>query len=117
MLKEQNAKILSIIIGDSDRIGSTAAYEKIVIEAKKHGLAGATVYKGVMGFGATSRSIHSAKILRLSEDLPHIIEIVDTSEKIEAFLPVLDKLFDGSHFGGLITIAPVKVIRYSLDMR
>ncbi|MBN2780424.1 MAG: DUF190 domain-containing protein [Candidatus Marinimicrobia bacterium] len=113
MLMKKNATLLRIMMGDSDRIGSTAAYEKIVLEAKKYGLAGATVIKGIMGFGATSRIIHSSKILRLSEDLPHIIEIVDEQEKIEGFLPVLNDLLARTSFGGLITVSPLEVIKYS----
>ncbi len=87
------AKLLRIFIGESDKHGSVSVYEKIVIEARKEGLAGATVLKGVMGFGGNSR-IHSSKILRLSEDLPLIIEIVDELPKIEKFIPMLDIIFE-----------------------
>ena len=109
---KSEAKLLRIFLGDSDKIGSTQVYEKIVIEAKKFGLAGATVTKGIMGFGRSSR-IHTAKILRLSEDLPLVIEIVDDIKKIENFLPVLDKIFEDNNCGGLITIEKAEVIKYT----
>lgn len=105
------AKLLRIFIGESDKSHSIPVYERIVIEARKYGLAGATVFKGVMGFGGSSR-IHTAKILRLSEDMPLIIEIVDEIEKIEEFLPKLDILFEEANCGGLITIEKVEVIKY-----
>ena len=105
------AKLMRIFIGESDKINSIPLYEKIVLEAKQHGLAGATVYKGIMGFGKNSR-IHTAKILRLSEDLPIIIEIVDEYSKIENFVPVLDEIFEMVNNGGLITIEKAEVIKY-----
>ncbi len=101
------AKLLRIFIGESDKWRGRPLYEAIVLEAKARGLAGATVFKGVMGFGAHSR-IHTAKILQLSEDLPVMIEIVDAAEKIEAFLPVLDEMVQE----GLLTLEKVEVIRY-----
>ena len=107
----KEAKLLRIFIGDSDKISRIPLYEKIVIDAKKSGLAGATVFKGIMGFGGSSR-IHTSKILRLSEDLPLIIEIVDEIEKIENFLPHLNKLFEEANCGGLITIEKAEVIKY-----
>ena len=107
----KEAKLLRIFIGDSDKISRIPLYEKIVIDAKKSGLAGATVFKGIMGFGGSSR-IHTSKILRLSEDLPLIIEIVDEIEKIENFLPHLHKLFEEANCGGLITIEKAEVIKY-----
>jgi len=88
-----------------------ATLEKIVMEARKAGLAGATVFKGIMGFGGTSR-IHTSKILRLSEDLPLIIEIVDELTKIEKFLPVVDKIMEEANSGGLITIEKAEIIKY-----
>lgn len=111
---KRDAKLLRIFIGDSDKISTVPVYEKIVIEAKQFGLAGATVFKGVMGFGGSSR-IHTSKILRLSEDLPLIIEIVDEIEKIENFLPVLDNLFEEAGCGGLITIEKAEVIKYTAN--
>lgn len=101
------AKLLRIFIGESDRWKGKPLYEAIVLEAKAQGLAGATVFKGFMGFGAHSR-IHTAKILQLSEDLPVMIEIVDSAEKIEAFLPVLEGMVQE----GLVTLEKVEVIRY-----
>ncbi|MFN4070928.1 MAG: DUF190 domain-containing protein [Thermus caldifontis] len=107
MKLEGEAKLLRIFVGESDRHGGKPLYEAIVLEAKRQGLAGATVFKGFMGFGAHSR-IHTAKVLQLSEDLPVMIEIVDTEEKIRAFLPLLD----GMVKEGLVTLEKVEVIRY-----
>jgi uncharacterized protein len=106
-----DAKLLRIFVGESDKSGSIPVYEKIVLEARKSGMAGATVFKGIMGFGGSSR-IHTAKILRLSEDLPLIIEIVDAITKIEEFLPTLDKIFEDANSGGLITIEKAEIIKY-----
>ncbi len=103
----EDGKILKIYIGESDRWEHKPLYEAIVEKAKEQGMAGATVLRGPMGFGATSH-LHTAKILRLSMDLPFIIEIVDTGEKIEKFLPTLDTMITG----GLVTIEDVKVIHY-----
>ena len=101
------AQLLRIFIGESDKVGHQPLYEAIVQLARKNGLAGATVLRGVMGFGADSR-MHTAKILRLSEDLPIIIEIVDKPERIEAFLPHID----GMITEGLVTLEKVRVIAY-----
>lgn len=101
------AVLLRIFLGESDRHDGQPAYEAIVLAARRHGLAGATVLRGPMGFGASSH-LHTAKILRLSADLPMVIEIVDTQEKINGFLPQLDALM-GS---GLVTLEKVKVWRY-----
>ena len=98
---------LRIFIGESDRWEHKPLYEAIVLKAREQHLAGATVLRGAMGFGKSSR-LHTAKILRLSMDLPLVIEIVDSEEKIQAFLPVLDKMMGG----GLITLEPIKVIDY-----
>ncbi len=106
------AKLIRIFIGESDKLDSVPLFEKIVIEAKKQGLAGATVYRGIMGFGRNSR-IHTAKILRLSEDLPVIIEIVDEHHKIESFLPALDNIFTQANNGGLVTIEKADIIKYT----
>jgi PII-like signaling protein len=100
-------KLLRIFIGEADRWGGKPLYEAIVEEARTRGLAGATVWKGFMGFGAHSR-MHTAKILRLSEDLPVLIEIVDAAEKIEAFLPDLDRMVSE----GLVTLERAEVILY-----
>lgn len=100
-------KLLRIFIGESDRWGHGPLYEAIVLKAREKGLAGATVLRGPMGFGASSR-LHTAKILRLSEDLPLIIEIIDTDEKIQSFLPELDAMV----LDGLITLESVEIIQY-----
>jgi len=99
--------LLRVFIGESDRHGHQPLYESIVLQAREAGLAGATVLRGVMGYGKHS-ILHTAKILRLSEDMPMIIEIVDRLEKIEKFLPVLDELIKD----GLVTIEKVRVIHY-----
>jgi uncharacterized protein len=106
-------KLLRIFIGESDKAHHQSLFEALVLAAREHGLAGTTVLRGVEGFGANSRFIHSAKILRLSEDLPMIIEIVDSEEKIKTFLPVLDTLLELSNCGALVTLEKVEVIRYS----
>lgn len=111
-----DAKLLRIFLGESDIIHSTSVYEKIVLEARKAGMAGATVFKGIMGFGGSSR-IHTSKILRLSEDLPLIIEIVDGIKKIEEFLPVIDSIFEEANCGGLITIEKAEIIKYKANTR
>jgi PII-like signaling protein len=104
----QDATLLRIFIGENDKHQGQPLYEAIVLAARERGLAGATVIRGPMGYGASSR-LHTAKILRLSEDLPLVIEIVDTDEKIKAFLPVLDTMMTSS---GLVTLEKVQVIRY-----
>ena len=105
------AKLLRIFLGESDKLNHVSVYEEIVIEARKAGLAGATVFKGIMGFGGNSR-IHTSKILRLSEDLPLIIEIVDEEKKIEEFIPKLEQIFENANCGGLITIEKAHIIKY-----
>ena len=100
-------KLLRIFVGESDRWEGRPLYEAIVLEARKRGLAGATVIKGFMGFGAHSR-IHTAKLLELSQDLPIIVEIVDAAEKIEAFMPDLEKMVGD----GLITVERAEVRLY-----
>ncbi|HEX8898808.1 MAG TPA: DUF190 domain-containing protein [Chthoniobacterales bacterium] len=103
----EDALLLRIFIGESDRWKHQPLYEAIVIKARELHIAGATVLRGPMGFGAASR-IHTAKVLRLSMDLPIIIEIVDTEEKVNSLLPALDEMM-GS---GLVTLEKVKVIHY-----
>jgi PII-like signaling protein len=103
----EEGKLLRIFIGESDRWEHRPLYEAIVLKARELGLAGATVLRGPMGYGANSR-LHTAKILRLSEDLPLIIEIVDTAERIQGFLPQLD----GMMKDGLVTLENVQVIKY-----
>ena len=105
------AKLLRIFLGEADKTKHTALYEEIIKEARRLGLAGATVWRGIMGFGPTSR-IRTARILDLSTDLPIIVEIADDDEKINRFLPVLHDLFETAESGGLITMENVKVIKY-----
>ena len=102
-----DAVLLRIFLGESDRWEHKPLYEAIVLAAREQHLAGATVLRGPMGFGKTSR-LHTAKILRLSMDLPLVIEIVDSEENINAFLPVLDEMMKG----GLVTLEKVRVIDY-----
>jgi hypothetical protein len=103
----EDGKLLRIFIGESDRWDHKPLYEAIVLKARELGLAGATVLRGPMGFGANSR-LHTAKILRLSEDLPLVIEIVDREENIDRLLPHLDMMMTG----GLVTLEKVQVIKY-----
>jgi PII-like signaling protein len=102
-----DAVLLRIFIGEDDKAGHQPLYEAIVLKAREMGLAGATVMRGPMGFGHSSR-LHTTKILRLSQDLPLVIEIVDTEEKIEALIAAIEPTM-GS---GLVTTEKVKVIRY-----
>src|ERR1041385_5933877 len=100
----EDGSLLRIFIGESDRYGHHPLYEAIVLKAREMGSAGATVLRGVMGFGKHS-ILHTAKILRLSEDLPMVIEIVDSAEKVEDFLPVLEEMIKD----GLVTVEPIRV--------
>jgi uncharacterized protein len=107
MKSPSEAQLLRVFIGESDKYHGRPLYEAIVEEARRRGMAGATVLRGTMGFGAASR-IHTAKILRLSEDLPMVVEIVDEPERIAAFLPDLDAMLGE----GLVTLERVQVIAY-----
>lgn len=107
MMIEGAGKALTILIGETDHFHGKPTYAAIVELARKEGLAGATVTRGVMGFGGNSR-IHTASILRLSEDLPLTIQIVDTPERIDAFLPLLDEMIEG----GTIMTWDVTIERY-----
>jgi len=107
MMLPSNGKLLRIFVGESDQHGGMSLYEWIVRQAREHGLAGATVLRGLEGFGARSR-LHTSKVLRLSSDLPIVIEIIDTEEKIEAFLPLIDNAIPE----GLATIEKVEVHFY-----
>ncbi len=102
-----DALLLRIFIGEDDRCDGQPLYEAIVLKARELHLAGATVLRGPMGFGRSSR-LHTAKILRLSVDLPVVIEVVDSEEQIDAFLPALEEMM-GS---GLVTLERVKILRY-----
>jgi PII-like signaling protein len=107
MILPSDGKLLRIFIGENDRHEGQPLYEWIVRKAREHGLAGATVLRGLEGFGAHSR-LHTAKILRLSSDLPIVVEIVDTEEKIESFLPLIDDAVGE----GLATVERVEVRFY-----
>lgn len=107
MILPKDGKLLRIFIGENDHHEGQPLYEWIVHKAREHGLAGATVLRGFEGFGAHSR-LHTAKILRLSSDLPIVLEIVDTEERIESFLPVID----GAVTEGLATVERVEVRFY-----
>jgi len=98
--------------GEADRVQGRALYSALVEKARELGLAGATVWRGVEGFGARSR-IHTARILRLSEDLPVIVEIVDSEENIRDALPALDALIEAAGGGGLVTLEAAEVIKYT----
>jgi PII-like signaling protein len=103
----KQALLLRIFIGEDDRFDGSPLHEAIVLKARELHLAGATVLRGPMGFGASSR-LHTTKILRLSEDLPLVIEIIDSEDKINNFLPTLDEMMTG----GLITLEKVQVLQY-----
>jgi PII-like signaling protein len=104
---EGEGKLLRIFIGESDRWHGRPLYQAIVERAREEGLAGATAVRGIEGFGAKSH-LHTARILRLSEDLPVVIEIVDTAERIDALLPLLDEMVED----GLVTIEAVHIVSY-----
>jgi len=103
----EEGMLLRVFIGESDQYQGKALYEQIVLKARELNLAGATVLRGIMGFGADSR-MHTAKLLRLSEDLPVVVEIVDSEEKLNTLLPFLDEVVQE----GLITLEKAKVIKY-----
>lgn len=110
MKLEGEAQLLRIFVGESDTWHGKPVYEAIVLKARELHLAGATVLRGPMGFGANSR-LHTVKILRLSEDLPIIVEIVDSEEKINLLLPHIDEMVTE----GLVTLEKVRVIKYSAN--
>ena len=107
MTLPENGMLLRVFIGESDSYKGKTLYEQIVLKAREMNLAGATVTRGILGFGADSR-MHSAKILRLSEDLPVVVELVDTEENLNKLLPFLDEVVEE----GLITLEKVRVIKY-----
>jgi PII-like signaling protein len=103
----EEGQLLRIFIGESDKWEGQPLYEAIILKAREMGIAGATMLRGMMGYGAASR-IHTAKILRLSEDLPVVVEIVDSAEKIAALLLMIEEMV----MGGLITLEDIRVIQY-----
>jgi PII-like signaling protein len=107
----RDALLLRIFFGEEDKANHLPLYEAIVLKAREMHLAGATVLRGCVGFGHSTR-LHTTKILRLAQDLPLVVEIVDTQEKIDAFLPVLDQMMTS----GLVTIEKVQVLQYGAQM-
>jgi PII-like signaling protein len=105
------SKLLRIFVGEVDKIGHQLLYETILLAAREKGLAGGTVLKGIMSYGASSR-IHVARLIELSEDLPIVVEIVDQEDKIDSFIPVVNDLFEKCGRGGLITVEKVDVLYY-----
>ena len=103
----EDAALLRLFVAEQDRLEHRPLYEAIVLRAREHGLAGATVLRGLLGFGASSM-LHTAKILRLSDDLPIVIEIIDAEHRIESFLPILEEIMPS----GLVTIEKVRVLCY-----
>ncbi len=112
MTLPRDAMLLRTFFGEDDKFKGRPLYEAIILKAREAHLAGATVLRGPMGFGHSSR-LHTTKILRLSEDLPLVIEIVDTEEKIRAFLPTLDEMMSS----GLVTLEKVQVLQYGKHVK
>ncbi len=111
MAQREAYTLLRIYLGELDKVDGTPLFEAIVQTANRSGLAGATVLRGVESFGGT-HEVHTAKVLRLSEALPLVVDIVDRPEKIEAFLPVLEELLERSGGGGLATLQPVEAMAF-----
>ena len=111
MNKSEKTGVLKIYMGETDKVNGRALFEEIVFEARKAGMAGATVTKGIMSFGA-SHAIHTIKIFALSDNLPVMVEIVDNIEKLDKFAATINELMDLSKKGGLITFQELEVIRY-----
>lgn len=107
----ENALLLRVFCGESDRFRHTPFYEALVLKARESHLAGATVLRGPMGFGHSSR-LHTDRLLRLSGDLSFVVEVVDSRDKIEAFLPTLDEMINESESSVLVTWEEIKVLRY-----
>ena len=105
------SELLRIYIGESDRIGHQLLYEAILLAAREKGLAGGTVLKGIMSFGASSR-MHVARLIDISEDMPIVLELVDRSDKIDDFIPIVNDLFEKCGKGGLMTLENVDVVYY-----
>ena len=107
----EDSKLLRIFIGDIDKIGHQPLYEAILFAARKNGMAGCTVLKGIMSFGA-STNVHTVKLIEICDDLPVVVEIVDHDEKINAFVDVVNELMEKANCGGLITIEKARVLYY-----
>jgi len=108
---DRDSKLLRVFIGEADKLGHQPLYEALVYAAKERGIAGATVIRGILSYGASSR-IHSAKLLDLSFDLPIVVEMVDQVEKIGEFLEIVDEMIERAGCGALVTIEKAEVIRY-----
>lgn len=106
-----DSKLLRIFIGEADKIGHQPLYEVILLTARQKGLAGCTVTRGIMSYGASTR-VHTAKLIEISEDLPIVVEIIDKEEKVNAFAEIVDKLMGEAACGGLITIEKAGVLFY-----
>jgi len=107
----RDAVLLRIFVGENDRLNHRPLYEAIVMKAREQRLAGATVLRGPLGFGHSSR-LHTTKLLEMSSDLSYVVEIVDQDAKIQAFLPLLDTMMLESHGSGLVTLEHVQVLQY-----
>jgi len=110
-------KLLRVYIGEDDRYKGMPLFEAIIRKLRETGLAGATVVKGIQGYGASSRVIHTARLLRLSEDLPILIEVVDTDEKIQTAISLIEEMLQESNSGSLMTLEKVEIIRYKPDKK
>lgn len=106
-----DSRLLRIFIGENDKVGHQPMYEALVFAAKKQGLAGATVQRGIMAYGASSR-VHTAKLIDISQDLPIIVEIVDHEDKINNFMDTVNHFFEEAGCGGLVTVEKANVIYY-----
>ena len=106
-------KLLRVYVGEGDRYKGEPLFEKIIYRLREEGLAGATILKGIEGFGAGSRVIHTARLLRLSEDLPILIEVVDTEEKIHKAIEIIEEMLQEANCGSLMTLEKVDIIRYN----
>jgi len=111
MKTSEKTGILKVYVGESDKINGRVLFEEIVFEARNAGLAGATVYKGIMSYGA-SHSIHTMKIFALSNDLPVVIEIVDNIDKLDEFVKKINQIMEASQRGGMVTFQELSVLRY-----
>ncbi len=109
-------KLIRIFVGEADRFRGRPFFEGVVLAAREMGLGGATVLRGVQGFGANS-VLHTSRLLRLSEDLPVVVEIVEMAERIEPFVRHVESMFDEAGCGGLVTLERAEVIRYSATRR